>query len=364
MENTVCFFEVTKEGMQRYPQMIANKILKKYPKTKFLFIMPKECGINRSKFPSESKFFRLNKSKSLEYILQKNDVSVCVSFSHRITDLFYIQTAKQLGIKTVNFQHGILKSDMNRKILNKLKETQKIMRRLNYLSKIFGRSKDIAEVLRVILLKGGYIDRCKLSENIRSNHILVFGQYWKKFYANKFGYNMNDISVVGTFDYLKVERGNYVEDKNSVSLICQTLVEDGRISRVKYSNFINEMIYCLPDDQRLYINLHPRSDKKIYSKASKLPNVRLTRKFVLSDRYVGHFSTLLSVPLALNKATLLWKLEGHSIPEYFREPSWSVTNDKKKLSHFLMHNISQKKELNMGSYFAPFNEKKAIESIL
>ena len=53
------------------------------------------------------------------------------------------------------------------------------------------------------------------------------------------------------------------EKEDAVCYICQTLVEDGRLSKKDFDEFLLAMYNSLEPEQALYLKLHPRSKHEL-----------------------------------------------------------------------------------------------------
>ena len=116
--------------------------------------------------------------------------------------------------------------------------------------------KDLYEFLlkeNKTIIETRYLD----TEKIRANRVFAFDDSWEEYYTLKYGYNKEQLIYIGNPDLLLLKNIDISRKETSICYLCQSLVEDGRLEKDKYINFITKMVSFLPSSQKLYIKLHP-----------------------------------------------------------------------------------------------------------
>jgi len=161
-------------------------------------------------------------------------------------------------------------------------------------------------------------------KKLNVERVLVYGNYWKQYHKDVFGYCIEKQSVVG-YPELK----SLTNDKENIAApgvcyIAQTLVEDGRLDRKILIDFLELLaLSCENSKQPLTIKLHPRSDLEIY-KCLREDVVFEMARFPISDIYIGHYSSLVAKAGFVTNNILLIDFPGHNIPEYIM----SIASDR------------------------------------
>ena len=74
----------------------------------------------------------------------------------------------------------------------------------------------------------------------------------------------------------------------------------------------------------MIVKRHPRSFNKIYEDYG----LETTNILPNAEVFIGHYSSLLAMPIAAGKKVALIPLDGHEIPNYFKRCSYESKNSK------------------------------------
>ena len=116
-------------------------------------------------------------------------------------------------------------------------------------------------------------------------------------------------------------------EKVKYCYIAQTLFEDGRIERNAIDEVV-EFLARLSKTASLIVKRHPRSDDSLYYSKG----LEITDELYEADYYIGHYSSLLALPIFKGKKIILLPLKNHEIPIYFTENAyilndWKISNE-------------------------------------
>jgi hypothetical protein len=366
----VVFYDINLINLKRYiHDIVDNLILKngvevvlmydEFDKEGYDFYKNKKCTMIKNTFYTY---------KSVYEQIETISPNIFMVNAQRLSDSAFISVAKELGIKTGMIQHGMYTGFAKRERFFFIQRVFKTFKYLMYSQVVATAIKmngfDVFKKYLKTFVKGEtYKDVIDFTDMINSDFVLVHGEYWKKYHHEMFGYSYECQHLIGYPEMNKVREiktRNYEAD--SVCYIAQTLVEDGRIDREIMEVFFSEL-ETLTKDRKIYIKLHPRSDKSIFE----------NKNFILVDNeipyceyYIGHYSSLLALMGQLNSKTVLYELEGHPTPEHFKG-FFDVVFDFKSLNGKLFSENSMKnpKKQEMEFYFATgYTTEKAIDFII
>jgi hypothetical protein len=357
MENKYYYFyDLNEVLIDRYPSRIANKIRELDPNSSFIFIYSEKYnGDEPKKTPKDSKSYfipSLNKKK-LTKLIKKYPPYSLTTIAQRIPDMWVLSLFNSLKIKTNIVQHGLWSDKLERVSLFSLL-IQKFSKFLNYLSYTKKISKlnnlpflpilkDLYEFLlkeNKTIIETRYLD----TEKIRANRVFAFDDSWEEYYTLKYGYNKEQLIYIGNPDLLLLKNVDISKKETSICYLCQSLVEDGRLEKDNYINFITKMVSFLPSSQKIYIKLHPRSRIDNYLSIKEKKNVIFTNELPLCDFYIGHYTGLLATVKHISNNILIWLFSDHHTPEYFKKFGSIVTNNYKELNNFMNGKIELKND--------------------
>jgi len=275
------------------------------------FYKNKRCRMikNRCFFYSQVKGFLVSEKPNLFMVN-----------AQRLSDSAFLSVAKKLEIKTGMIQHGMYIPFLKRERFFFIKKMIKTLKYFLY-SQIIAKSMDknginVFRKYYSTFIKGKiYKDAIDFTDKVNTDFVLVYGEYWKDYHHDIFGYSKDVQKIIGYHELNRLKEIKEQEfETESVCYIAQTLVEDGRLSRQQMRDFLLHFADVCKN-RRVYVKLHPRSDKSLFDELgfilnkNKIPNCGL---------YVGHYSSLLAIVGHLEGRLVLFEFAGHEIPFYFK----------------------------------------------
>lgn len=344
----VLFFEVQGGSIGRYPLWLSKSLKHLQGNFVFIFLADDEiewqmkCALNEHLGNAE--FYQSSYIPSVSSFrdqIAKIRPQVVIIFAHRLPDMALLIAAKQLGVPTVYYQHGLYIPFMRRTLGLFFSKALKTIRYAFYAISVgsitgIGRIAGFLSFTKLFIFGYDIHEVGVPIEKITADKCLVYGDYWIDYHVNQYGYSKNAIKIVGAPDLDGVDlEGSEVLDssalENKFCYVAQTLVEDGRLERSVMEHFLNNLAgQMMSSDGELLIKLHPRSDKSLYS--SLKCNYKFCDNFPAADVFIGHYSTILIRGVAYSEKFLLVDFEGHEIPEYIRMLASEIVQSDDKLS--------------------------------
>ena len=365
MKNIV-FFDLNIVGVARYPLNIANEINNVLGNEKaFFYFLYEEDPSNKlndvtKMLPHNSQLIKIKKVEynELRKLFQEINPKCLLVMAQRIPDSVLIALANELGIQTFKFQHGLYIPFMKRKAKMFFKKIKKTYRFLLYTIVLAKTIKHpIFSVVKKyfnIFIRGARITDYSLPlSKINANKVFVYGESWKEYHKDEFGYSKTQQIIVGYPDLINLPETKSTPKIDGVGYICQTLVEDGRMAREQMIEFIKVLAKSI-GNSKLYVILHPRSDMSIYQVLKDKDNVHFVKKdFPHCSKYIGHYSSLLAKAAYLTNDILLWKFNNHNeYPQYIINFAQCITADNKQLKEFIdSKNSTYIKNDTLENYF-------------
>ena len=290
-----------------------------FDKTGFEFFKDKQCQLIHNNAFTYS---------GIKKLLKKNNPELFMVNAQRLSDSAFVTVAKTIGIETGMIQHGMYIPFMQRERFYLIKKVFKTLKFFMY-SQVIAKAIDLngIEVFKKYLktfVKGEvYKKAIDFTDKVNTDFVLVYGEYWKEYHRDIFGYQLEQQDVIGYHELNKLTlilSKPFEED--SVCYIAQTLVEDGRLNRNEMINFLTSLSE-VAKKTKVYIKLHPRSDKELYTDS----------KFILLETdipnagcFLGHYSSLLALVGGLKRKLILFEFDEHEIPNYFKNISYTTSN--------------------------------------
>jgi hypothetical protein len=289
--------------------------------------------------------------------------------AQRLSDTAFVTVAKSLDIKTLMIQHGMYVPFLKRENFFLIKKIFKTL-------KFFMYSQVIAKTLKLngtsvfndfyaTFVKGKiYKEAIVYTNKINVDFVLVYGEYWKQYHQDIFGYSLDQQYIIGYHELNKVDDiKKKIYEKNAVCYIAQTLVEDGRFDKGEMKKFIS-ILSSIAITKKVYIKLHPRSDKTLYNDQNF---ILLEQEIPNTEYYIGHYSSLLALVGHLDANVLLYEFDGHEIPYYFKEFS-ELVDSFDKLNILLdrpnkINDDSSKNEIIDKFFSKSFDVKRTVKLI-
>lgn len=369
----ILFFERPLVDLKKFAFKIANNI-----KTMDQNLI---CGAIANELPTKDDnncidfFFHRSEIKDIDYFLKKAKIRLIVLTQNRIPDLEILLHAKKMKIKTVLIQEGIMFDGTNindvsaRSIFSmfayipKVFEYLGIMKRMCKYSKIsyFGAIKRIfKDKIDITTSFAKYFP-----ENLICDYVFTMGSFWDNYYIDRKGFSKEQIILVGDHDLDGFKPNDCSE--NAYCYIANTLVEDGTISKKRFSAFIQALSASLNPTCKLYIKLHPRSDINLY-KELESHNVEYIRQpgFLPSvNVYIGHRSALLGKALYESDNLIIWRFPNENVCFYEKYASFVCSSESELKSALkkidLCKKSNDKREIVSQVYWCnPYGAIKTI----
>ena len=180
---------------------------------------------------------------------------------------------------------------------------------------------------------------------MRGDTAYVIGQHWVDYYHENYGYPKDHIYIMGNHDVDDLEDGKMLED--AICYIPSVHVEDGHVQEHVFVNFLNHLAKAIPEDKKLYVKLHPRSNKNLYIGPLKDLNVEYIQGKDLPyvNLYIGHNSSLLSKALQISGRLILWSFKEEK-ELFYKDFALSVCHDGTSLKKAIMESLSGKGNTN------------------
>ncbi|ACJ28353.1 Conserved hypothetical protein [Shewanella piezotolerans WP3] len=294
--------------------------------------------------------------KEIASLLTKNQVTLLVHNAQRLGDTAFVSVARSLGLKSIMIQHGMYVSHLKRERSLFILKIIKTLRYVKY-SRVVAKAIGLPFIgvfnafIKHFVKSIDYTKAITFYNKINSDHVLVYGEFWKEYHSSNFGYSKDCMSIIGYHELLKVEPIKSKElEQNKICYVAQTLVEDGRMGREQMADFLRQLSsFSAQANIPVVVKLHPRSDISLYESHNfslseeQLPHVPI---------YLGHYSSLLALCGSISNL-YLYEFPEHDIPDYFKENS-SVFSDFVKLSNGITDYFKEPidSECNFNSVFA------------
>ena len=350
------FYDLNEVLIDRYPAKIANKLKYLDSKSNFIFIYSEKYNEGEpKKIPLGSKAYyipTLSKKKIIN-LIEKYPPHSLTTIAQRIPDMWMLSMFNHLNIDTYIVQHGLWSDKLQRISLFSLliQKFSKFLNYLHYTKNICSLNKipflyTLKDLYNFLLKENKNIIETRFldTEKIRASKVFAFDDSWAEYYTLKYGYDKKQLIYIGNPDLLLLKNIDISKKETSICYLCQSLVEDGRLEKDNYIDFINKMVSFLPSSQKLYIKLHPRSRMDNYSSIKENKNVILTNDLPLCDFYIGHYTGLLATVKHISNNILIWLFSDHHTPEYFKKFGSIVTDNYHELNNFMNGKIKSKKD--------------------
>lgn len=326
------FFDMNLMGITRYPSLIAHEILNQKNDSSFFFFYEQEGSLSEEEalaiLPVNSKLIKVQSISgySIKRIIAQSKIKILTVMAQRIPDTAFVLGAKESGVYTIMFQHGLYIPFIKRETSLLIHQVKKVFRFVCYVNAVASLvdKNFIATLYNYIqvFIFGKNIKQTSLPyQKLNADHVLVYGDYWKQYHKDVFGYALSQQDVVGYPELKSLTNENENISAEGVCYITQTLVEDGRLARKILIDFMKALSQsCQEKKLTLTIKLHPRSDLTLYKELAGVV-VFEKKRFPISDLYVGHYSSLVAKAAFITNNILLIDFPGHDIPEYIKSIS-------------------------------------------
>lgn len=286
----------------------------------------------------------------VEAYINKVRPHVVVFAQNTTPDLGAIYFSQKIGAHVVVMQHSLLYdgATLNNvrigEIFAALKMTTKTISYFNIMRVLCeqeGKSfvklicKIIKEKENVTTTVQNYFD-----PPLRGECAFVIGSHWVDYYHDNYGYNKDKIYIMGNHDL--DDLGEKTIEK-AICYIPSVHVEDGKVQRGVFDDYLKCLKDAIPEGVKMYIKLHPRSNKQIYLDTLGEENIiYLTGKDMpYVDVYIGHNSSLLSKALQISGKLILWGFKEEK-DLFFKDFAYAVCHDGETLKKAVASALAEK----------------------
>lgn len=307
----------------------------------------------------------------IEMYINKVHPDVVVFAQNTIPDLAAILYSQDIGAHIVMMQHGLLYDGAS---LNNVRMGEifaalaKAKKTFDYFSILRvmcnAKGKSFAKTIYNIIKKKNNVTTTIqnfFEPPLRGECAFVIGEHWVDYYHDNYGYEKDKIYVMGNHDV------DDLEDKTIENAICyipSVHVEDGHVSAPVFNEYLKCLVNAIPENQKFYIKLHPRSNRAMYEKAFEGRNVTIIsgKELPYVNLYIGHNSSLLSKALQISGNLILWKFKEEK-ELFYKDFALSVCHDgvslKNAVTKALNNNTdSKKRDIVKFSYKNPIGAYK------
>ena len=334
----ILFFENNKSSWSRFPKMIQQN---ENDYDSIFIYNHNDCTTDIDFFSSS--FCYKGDLNPIKDKLKSYTEIIVVLFAFRPIDLFFLNHIKKEipGSKSVMIQHGVY-SDLLQRTSTFSFLIYTYQKVIGYLT-TFILSKNLKLLDKLILVKEIYlvyvINKKKLKDSRLNNilslpeNCLIYEEKWKN-YINENFYNVSTprYDLIPPKD-LELLNSDKIIDIDSVVIIAQSLVEDGRYDREKLIQEFELIISKIPYEFKIYIKRHPRGDDSIYKNLSR--EIFLTDKLVIAKYIISGYSSLMQLYFEHIKSNVFsWKFKNHHNPSFFNSFSTSYGREDELINFF------------------------------
>ena len=277
---------------------------------------------------------------SILSVFKKYQVDLVVVNAQRIPDSLCISFANKNHIPTLMIQHGMYNGHLKRKndlYIRKLYKTFKYFLYSLMIGRICKRNQFLTLIKFILTFsfRKSYAKYFSGYSELYAKNIHVYGSYWIDYHKKFFGYDekLSSFNIVGYPELV----GRFEEKKVDFCYIAQSLFEDGRSSQRELSAVL-KILAKINQTHSLVIKRHPRSFDKIYEDYG----LQTSNTLPDAEVFIGHYSSLLAMPIAAGKKVALIPLDGHDIPNYFKRCAYESKNSNDLIDILSKHSKSNK----------------------
>lgn len=338
----ILFFDTTWNQILRFGNLI-SKDIKEVTGAKTYGLVYETSG---KKFdPSKDvhsfdDYLVTTKISAVEEYINKIKPEIVVFAQNTTPDLGAIFFSQKVGAKIVMMQHGLLYDGAS---LNNVRLGE-IFAALMMAKKTLG----YFNIMRVMCKKEGksFVKLVntiiKEKENVtttvqnyfnpplRGDCAFVIGSHWVDYYHDNYGYPKENIYIMGNHDVDDLEDRKELED--AICYIPSVHVEDGKVQLSVFNEYLENLKASIPEGTKMYIKLHPRSNKKIYTDILGEKNIEYvtSKDLPYVKTYIGHNSSLLSKALQISGKLILWGFKEEK-DLFYKEFAFAVCHDGETL---------------------------------
>ncbi len=345
----IIFFDTPFAQLKRFCANVATQVKELRPTISMAAVVlvqaPKSMPIKMEDCPKElfdifDSIILFDDIDDIDTFLNQTSPKFLFFGANRIPDLEIVLHAKKMGIKTYLLQHGLTfkgccineftphNSFLALKTADKVFNYLKILKRMSKYDKT-----PFFKVLKKVFLRRGDLQALAMksySIPLTCDKAFVLGEEWKDYYVQNFGYERDDLILMGSHDLDSFDES--LKPEQAICYIANAVVEEGAVSRKEFLNFINYFSSLVKGKAKIYVKLHPLSDKTLYSslgvdaifveKQGDLPPATI---------YVAHHSSLIGKSLYYSDQLIIWMFKSDKIC-FYGDYASAVCKTKKELA--------------------------------
>lgn len=254
------------------------------------------------------------KISKLKHISQMADFNLII-FGYRFPEMLFLNSNLIKG-KIIYIQAGVNPTFLQRNWISIL---GKLPRLFQFITLAFRNFYYLDLKLLKSFFKIWLLNKNLLQGDLQEpNNIFLFEPNSESFYRSRLGWK----SSMEAFPWYEPKQVRENKDASSLysfeQYVCQSLVEDGRISKKELHKVLDKILKKIGNEKKLMLILHPNSKKKIYESHSR------SYKFIYNDSNIiqrvkthGHYSNLLIFLKSKGLDVRTWQIENHETPSNF-----------------------------------------------
>jgi len=350
----VLFFENQKQNWARYPKLISKEL--SFGDKYFIYNFGHDV-IGEDVFDGVFQF-KGNSTQILSLINKYQEIIV-ISMSYRIIDLLFFNFILNShgNVQGVSVQHGIYSDKLERvKLLRFITTTWSRISSYIYSLALYPFLSIKDKIILLYQIKKVYYDHkitlknSKIKDLIKlPENVFILDRVWEQYYMTNYYTDYPKFIEVPSIDESLKNKAEYLP-KNSVVILIQSMVEDGRYPREEYLEEINSILRVIDEDKAIYLKLHPRSDMTLYKGLCR--KVELKKTFIVGAHVISSYSSLMKTYTEMGCLVFKWNFNNHHVPNVFNnyshssgrehelKPFLAVANEIKKTTN----NINVSKE--------------------
>jgi hypothetical protein len=369
MMKKILFFDTTWNQILRFGNLI-SKDIKEVTDARTYGLVYETSG---KKFdPSKDAhsfddYLVTTKISAVEDYINKIKPEIVVFAQNTTPDLGAIFFSQKVGAKIVMMQHGLLYdgASLNNVRLGEIfaalmmaKKTLDYLNIMRVLCKKEGKS--FVKLVNTIIKEKENVTTTVqnyFNPPLRGDSAFVIGSHWVDYYHDNYGYPKENIYIMGNHDVDDLEEGKELED--AICYIPSVHVEDGKVQLSVFNEYLENLKTAIPEGTKIYIKLHPRSNKKIYTDILGEENIEYvtSKDLPYVKTYIGHNSSLLSKALQISGKLILWGFKEEK-DLFYKDFAFAVCHDgdslKKAVKDALSgEEIEGRKDITAYSYKNP-----------
>ena len=370
----VLFFDTTWNQILRFGNLISEE-LKKLVTIKTYGLVYETSGkkvIPENYSHHFDDYLVTTKISDIEDYINCIRPEVVVFAQNTIPDLGAIYFSQKVGAKVVMLQHGLLYdgASLNNvrmgEIIAALKMANKTLKYFNIMHLICKRkNQSFIKLLLEILKKKDNVTttiQYFFTPHLRGECAFVIGSHWVDYYHENYGYPIENIYIMGNHDVDDLKDTEILE--NAICYIPSVHVEDGKVKLDVFNEFLTRLKAAIPAGIKLYIKLHPRSNKRIYTDIFGEENVEYisNKNLPYVTTYIGHNSSLLSKALQISSRLIVCGFKEEK-DLFYKDFAFAVCDDEVSLKTAIKEalfekKLETKKNISIYSYKNPIGAFK------